>query len=134
MQKKKKIKIPVLEHNKIFLCSKHKSSRKSVLPLGSSFCCVKWNPGFLTSKMLTVARWSVIGMGVESQGVIHPYFQADTTCFKWMVFGFITLTAFPCALWCIAPVLSNLVTGWKWAGVKWASVTIGISIQLLLLN
>lgn len=68
--------------------------------------------------MLTVATWSAIGVEVESKGRIHPYFQADATCFKWMVFGFIMLTASPCALWCIASVLSNLVTGWKWAQGK----------------
>lgn len=73
---------------------------------------------FCNLENVTVARWSALRVGVESKGLIWPYFQADATCFKWMVFGFIMLTAAPGAFGCIAPVLSNLVTGWKWAGVK----------------
>ena len=92
------------KNSKYMFCSIKKKKknllcpRKSVLLLGSSFCFVERSPGFITLENVTVATWSAIGKGVESKGLIHPYFQADTTCFKWIVFGFITLTASLCAL------------------------------------
>lgn len=78
MQKKSKYMFWSIIKKKL-LCPKYRNSRKSVL-LGSSFCFVE-GVRFYNFRNVTVARWSAIGKGVESKGLIHPYFQADTTCF-----------------------------------------------------